>query len=136
MTRLNGAAVDEVFDFWREAMESPRSKLDAKRRKAIGERFKDGYSVEDIQLGIMGCRASDFHMGHNDRGTRYCSIDLICRDAEHLDRFIELGEKVANTELARVAKREPKPEEGKRERSEDTQRKIDAVRAKLGRVRA
>lgn len=136
--KLNGSAIAEVFDFWRESMESPRSRLDRKREKAIRDRLKDGYAVEDIQLAIMGCRSSDFHMGQNDRGTRFCSIDLICRDAEHLDRFIELGEKAAAAFLAKAA-RPPeanKADPAREARSEETQRKIDAVKARLGRARA
>jgi hypothetical protein len=32
-------------------------------------------------------------MGKNDRGQRYDSIDLILRDADHIDRFIANAEK-------------------------------------------
>lgn len=82
----------EVFAFWRELLSNPRARMDDKRRRLINARISDGYSVEDLQLACLGCRASAFHMGDNDRGTRYCSIDLICRSAENVDRFMEIAE--------------------------------------------
>lgn len=81
-------AVSDIFDCWRDVMESPRSVLDEKRRKVIESRLKDGYSPEDICKAIRGCRKSHFHMGQNDKGTKYNGIDLICRSAEHVDRFM------------------------------------------------
>lgn len=138
MTRLNGAAVDEVFDFWREQLSNARSRLDDKRRKAILARFRDGYTVEDLQLAVMGCKASEFHNGANDRGRRYVSIELICRDADHVDSFIEIAEKAAGVEMARIARGQAKPEAPAEpeKRSERTQAQIDALRARFGRARA
>lgn len=135
--KIEGAIV-EVFEFWRTQLSNARSRLDEKRRKVIASRLKDGYSVEDLKLAIMGCKSSDFHMGANELGIKYCSIDLICRSAEKVDQFIEMGERVANAELDRIAAQQSREssEDEKRSRSEETQRKIDAVRAKLGRVRA
>jgi hypothetical protein len=85
----------EVFEFWKELLSNGRSRLDEKRRKAIIARLRDGYSVEDLQLACLGCRASPFHNGENDRNRAYKSIELICRDADHVDHFIEVAEKEA-----------------------------------------
>lgn len=82
----------EVFAFWRDLLSNPRARLDERRRRLINARLQDGYSLEDLQLACLGCRASSFHMGDNDRGQRYCSIDLICRSAENVDRFMEIAE--------------------------------------------
>ena len=90
-----------VFEFWRELLSNPRARLDERRRRLIAARLSDGYSYEDLQLACLGCRASSFHMGDNDRGQRYCSIDLICRSAENVDRFMEIAE----TEAKRLGKK-------------------------------
>ncbi len=81
-----------VFKCWQDTMGKPRARLDRKRRKLINDRLADGYSVEDICLAIRGCSQSPFHMGKNDSGKRYDSIELICRDAEHVEQFMECAQ--------------------------------------------
>lgn len=81
-----------VFEYWKSTMNYGRAKLDQKRSKKIQERLKDGYTLDDIKEAIMGCKCSRFHQGDNDRGTKFDDICLICRDAEHVDRFIALAE--------------------------------------------
>lgn len=77
-----------VFDHWRNVMGSNRAALDAKRKKLIEARLKDGYSAEDLCKAIEGCSRSPFHMGMNDKGTKYNGIDLILRSAEYVDKFV------------------------------------------------
>jgi hypothetical protein len=95
----------EVFTFWRELLSTPRARMDERRRHLINARLCDGYSVEDLQLACLGCRASPFHMGDNDRSTRYCSIDYICRNAENIDRFVELAEREAGRLACQAAEK-------------------------------
>lgn len=80
--------VEEIFDYWREVMSSPRSVLDAKRKKAIERALKDGYSVDDLKRAILGCSMTPHNMGQNDRGQKYNGIELIFRSADQIDRFI------------------------------------------------
>jgi hypothetical protein len=80
-----------VFDHWKQVMGKPRAKLDAKRSKAIAARLADGYDVEALCRAIDGCKASSWHMGVNDRGTRFDDLELICRDAAHVDRFLTIA---------------------------------------------
>lgn len=77
-----------VFEFWQEHMKHPRANMDDKRGKAIKQRLKDGYTVADLQAAIRGCKLTPFNMGQNERQEVYDGIDLICRDADHVDRFI------------------------------------------------
>lgn len=86
----------EVFEFWRDLHSNGRSRLDEKRRRAITARLRDGYTVDDLKLAVLGCKFSPFHNGENDRQTAYKSIELICRDADHVDRFIDLAEREAS----------------------------------------
>ena len=85
--------VEDIFEYWKLRFGKKRSKLDAKRRRLIEARFKDGYSVLDLREACDGCALSEFHNGNNERHTSYNDIALICRDAEHLDKFIEINEK-------------------------------------------
>lgn len=77
-----------VFGFWRDFMKHPKAALDAKREKAITARLRDGYSPEDLILAVKGCKLTPHNMGKNDRNQVYDDIELICRDAAHVDRFI------------------------------------------------
>ena len=82
--------VVRVFAHWQIAMNKPEHILDAKRRKAIADRLRDGYSVEQLMLAITGCAQSKWHAGQNKSSKAYQDIELICRDASHVDSFIEI----------------------------------------------
>lgn len=79
---------DQVFEHWKTSLNHPRSILDAKRRRLINERLKEGFSVEDLKLAIDGCKQSPFHQGQNDRHQIYDDISLICRDAAKVEQFM------------------------------------------------
>lgn len=81
----------EVFAFWQQAMNSPRSVLDEKRKKLIKTALKNGYTKDQLFDAIRGCSMSAFHMGENDRGLKYNGLDLILRNAEHIDKFIDIA---------------------------------------------
>lgn len=83
--------VAAVFSFWQRTMHHERSVLDPKRSKLIESRIKEGYTVEALCEAIAGCAQSPWHMGDNDRGQRYDGIDLILRDASHIDKFIAIN---------------------------------------------
>lgn len=84
--------IETVFNKWKEVMGHARARLDEKRRKAIRSMLAAGYTVEDLELAIHGCSVSPFHQGQNDRAQKYQDIALICRDAEHVDKFIAIAE--------------------------------------------
>ena len=83
-----------VFDEWAEIMNHPKSIMDAKRKRAIDARLKDGYTIDQLKQAILGCRNSEFHQGANDRQQVYDDIELICRTASNVDKFIQMS---ANT---------------------------------------
>ena len=80
----------EVFDHWRRVCGHQRAKLDAKRRKLLRERLRD-YSAEDLKAAVDGCSRSPHHQGQNDRNTRYDDLELILRDAKHVEQFMILA---------------------------------------------
>jgi hypothetical protein len=84
--------VEVIFEHWRTTMESPRSRLDDRRTKTINAALKIGYSVAELCKAINGCKKSPYHMGKNDRQTKYNGLDLILRNAEYIDRFIRFDD--------------------------------------------
>lgn len=125
----------EVFAFWRDLLSTPKARLDERRRRLIHARLHDGYSVEDLQLACLGCRASPFHMGENDRHTRFCSIDLICRGAENVDKFMELAEAEAQRLSRKVVEAAQAPGERK-PMPEEVRARINALLGRYAKARA
>ncbi len=79
---------ERVFEHWRRVMgKRSTTVFDAKRRKAVEGRLRDGYSVEELCQAVDGCTLTPHNMGQNDRGERYDDLELICRDASRVDRF-------------------------------------------------
>jgi hypothetical protein len=90
--------VRKIFEYWQRMMDSPRSALDDKRKRVIAKALK-GYSPADICKAIRGCSKTPHNMGQNDAKTKYNGLDLILRDADHIDRFIrnDAGQARAST---------------------------------------
>jgi len=81
-----------VFECWKNEMgKAPNTKFKpkSKRYKNVVARIKDGFSVEDLCLAVLGCKNTPHNMGQNDRSEKYNDLELICRDVEHVERFIE-----------------------------------------------
>jgi hypothetical protein len=81
--------VDQVFAHWKTATGHPKAKLTPKRKRAITDRLREGYPVDTLLAAVDGCRASPFHQGDNKGGTVYDDIELICRDGEHVEKFVD-----------------------------------------------
>jgi hypothetical protein len=81
-----------VFDFWRKESGHDHAHFTDKRRRKVLARLRDGYPAERIELGIRGCLMSEFHQGKNDSGQKFDDLELICRDGEHLEKFIAIYE--------------------------------------------
>lgn len=80
--------VRQVFEYWRKAAgKGPRTQLDSKRKRAVKARLADGYTVAELCEAVDGCLLTPHNRGENDRGERYDDLELICRDAAHVDRF-------------------------------------------------
>ena len=73
-----------IFAHWQETHGHPRARLDPKRRKVIASALK-AYSEADLCRSITGYRNSPHHMGENDRNTVYDDIELMLRDAKHIE---------------------------------------------------
>lgn len=82
------AGINEIFKYWQEVMSHPKAKLDKHRQRAINQALKLGYSIADLKQAIDGCAKTPFNMGQNDRQQIYDDINLIFRDAERIERFM------------------------------------------------
>lgn len=106
--------VNEVFDYWRVRFGHTRARLDKKRAQKIRQRLLDGYEVRDLIDAVDGCALSPFHMGDNPGGVHYDDIELICRDAKHVDQFVKLKEQAAALHAQKQAAEKAKREEAER----------------------
>ena len=105
----------QIFDHWKSTLGHDRAKLDQKRSKQITSALALGYSVEDLCNAITGCSLSPFHMGDNEKGQRYDTLDLILRNAEKIDQFIGFY------------RNPPKPINGKTQRQIDSEATTRAI---------
>ena len=87
--------IQELWDYWVSKMrEGSKRKpvLDDARRQYLGAALHD-YGMDGCRDAIDGCALSEFHMGRNKMNKRYDSVELIFRDAEHIEKFHEILDK-------------------------------------------
>ncbi len=77
----------EVFAHWVSVMGS-KAVESKDRLDAIIGRLSEGFTVADLKAAIYGCSRTPHNMGANDRGTKYNDIELICRNAQNVERFM------------------------------------------------
>jgi hypothetical protein len=87
--------IQELWDYWVSKMrEGSKRKpvLDDARRQYLGAALHD-YGMDGCRDAIDGCALSEFHMGRNKMNKRYDSVELIFRDAEHIEKFHDILDK-------------------------------------------
>lgn len=92
---ISDAAVTEVWNHWITVMRSTSKRkpvLDATRRQIIAAAIHD-YEIQGCKDAIDGCALSEFHMGRNKMNKRYDSVELIFRDSEHVEKFLDILDK-------------------------------------------
>jgi len=77
-----------VETFWTGRGRKPR--LTDERAKLITAAVNQ-FDVETVKRAITGCSLSPWHMGQNPAGMHYTSIELILRDAPHVEMFYGLS---------------------------------------------
>lgn len=95
--------VETVFAYYAEARQratgsSVLAKLTSPRRKLIKARMGEGYSVDDLKAAVRGLFASPFHMGENDRNTKYIDPEHVFREAKQVERLAESGRSLKDPE--------------------------------------
>lgn len=80
-----------VFDAWIEvAQRTERTVLSPKRRRLIRQALAQ-YPLDDVLDAVRGWLFSDFHCGENPGRKVYNEIELLLRDAEHIEQFRDLA---------------------------------------------
>lgn len=102
----------EVFEYWVKVFGKTKAWLDAKRSATIVARLREGMTVDDLKMAIRGCRCSRWHMGENERHKKYCDLELILRDAKHVEQFCEFAEQYDEQRRVREAAKEAYGEKG------------------------
>lgn len=87
-------ACASVFAHWQSIHGHKSAKLTADRRKVIGKALRD-YSPDELCECIAGYKASAWHQGQNERGQVYDGLELMLRDAKHIDAGIGYARKPA-----------------------------------------
>lgn len=81
---------EQVAEVWKTYCDgAERNKgyvLDEKRRKKI-EKALAMYPLQDVLDAVVGWKYSSFHRGQNDRHRKYNDIELILRDARHIEEM-------------------------------------------------
>jgi len=80
--------VTDIFKFWQIAMNHPNAVFDNKRKSTITKALKN-YNAEQLKAAITGCAKSAWHMGKNDKQKVYDGLDLIFRNADKIEGFIQ-----------------------------------------------
>jgi len=96
MSEPSPEEVFEVFQEWvslcRTSSTGRKPVLGEKRRRKIKQAISM-YGIQDCKDAIRGCTNSPWHMGHNPQGKKYDDIELILRDEQHIEMFLELCDK-------------------------------------------
>ena len=85
---VSDTAVQIVWEHWLTTMGSTRAVRDHERSVTIAAAIHD-YGIEQCKQAIDGCATSPWHMGDNPQQKKYNSIDLIFRDADKTEGFIQ-----------------------------------------------
>lgn len=91
-----------VFDAWRQSTGKHRAKLDPKRHKRIKAALRS-YALADVLDAVRGWQHSPHHRGENDTGTVYNELDLLLRDAAHIEQFRDLWRHGPPAQISRQA---------------------------------
>jgi len=83
-------AIKDVFAHWQTRTGKTRTKLTTERRTRI-RRMLSSFSAEQLKCAIDGIMKSPWHTGENPNGTRYIGIGNVFKDADQVERFIELA---------------------------------------------
>jgi hypothetical protein len=96
---------ERIFEHWQKTHQHPRAKLDDKRRRKILGALDLGYSEADLCQCITGYLNSPHHTGQNDRDTAYDDVELMLRDAKHVDAGLKFYHQPPRTDLSAQTRR-------------------------------
>jgi len=81
--------INQLWECWLNLHSVRRMKLTEERRIVIAYAIGT-YGLELALKAVQGCAVSEFHMGGNDLGKKYNSIELIFRDEWRVKKFAKM----------------------------------------------
>jgi hypothetical protein len=118
-----GGAAQRVFDRWRELFGHPKAQLDAKRRRLV-ERAIKSHGEDTCVRSLEGYSRDPFTLGENDRHKRFDELELLLRDAQRIERGLELAKPAA-------AQSDAKRKDGEEREWRDELYRLESVAYKL-----
>lgn len=97
----DASTVRELFSLWQERCSHENAKFTDGRRRKITARLRDGYTPDDIRVAIEGAANAPFVKD----GKRFDDIELVCRNGEKLELFMERGQSAVEDTPAALAAR-------------------------------
>lgn len=92
---FNGVPMDEIvalFEYWKATFNKRSSViLDDARKKKLASAIKN-YGIDTCQKAIKGCSMSPWNTGSNPGNKQYTDLTLIFRNADKVERFVEIYE--------------------------------------------
>ena len=81
-----------IFDAWIKSTgkNGQTTRFSDKRRKIVNAALKE-YPVDDLLDAVEGWRKSPHHRGENRQLTVYNDLELLLRDAQHIEKFRDLN---------------------------------------------
>jgi hypothetical protein len=92
-------AAKRVLGFWKNTLMPNAKELESvKRLKPVIDRLSGGYSEHQLNMAAMGYKAFPFVIDGRRSATgpadrKYVDVDLIYRDAKHVDQGLRLWER-------------------------------------------
>lgn len=85
-----GGAVARIFDAWRDSTGKRKAVLDHKRKKVIAGALRL-YPEDELIEAVSGWNLDPHSRGENERHTVYNELDLLLRDAAHIEKYRDLS---------------------------------------------
>ena len=86
----DGSDLRTVFDEWVNVTSRTGATVFSDKRRRVIRRALADYPLADVLDAVRGWRNSPHHRGENDTRTVYNDIELLLRDAAHIERFRDL----------------------------------------------
>lgn len=83
---------NEIFVYWRTVASKSGAKFTNERRAKVRSRLRDGYTVAKIKQAIDFVCNNPWNTGANPDGRKYVDLELICRNATQLEKYLDRAE--------------------------------------------
>ena len=87
LKQVSPGEIEQLFEYWRTTL-NKRALLSDERRAILAWAILN-YGMATCEMAVKGCSLSDWHMGRNPNNVKYDSVELIFRNSEKVEWFVE-----------------------------------------------